>query len=40
VVDALQRSGYEGDFALEYEICDIEPIETGLPKWYEYWERL
>ena len=36
VVDAMERTGYEGDYALEYEICDIEPIETGLPRWLDY----
>lgn len=40
VVETLQDAGYEGDYALEYEICDLEPIETGLRKWYEYWEGL
>lgn len=40
VVAAMNSIGYEGDFALEYEICDIEPIETGLPKWVEYAKTL
>lgn len=40
IIEALEGIGYEGDFALEYEICDIEPIETGLRKWYEYAEKL
>ena len=40
VVEALEGIGYDGDYALEYEINDIEPIETGLRKWYEYFERL
>jgi len=40
VVQALAGIDYQGDYALEYEICDIEPIETGLVKWYEYWENL
>ena len=40
VIDALEGIGYEGDYALEYEIGDIEPIETGLRKWYEYFEGL
>jgi sugar phosphate isomerase/epimerase len=36
VVEALEGVGYEGDYALEYEISDIEPMETGLAKWVEY----
>ncbi|MGC9316605.1 MAG: sugar phosphate isomerase/epimerase family protein [Armatimonadota bacterium] len=35
VVDALGGIGYEGDYALEYEIQDIEPVESGLTKWVE-----
>lgn len=33
VIKALESTGYSGDYALEYEICDLEPIETGLKKW-------
>ena len=40
VVEALESIGYQGDYAIEYEIADIEPIETGLPKWYEYFEKV
>lgn len=40
VVRALAGIGYRGDYALEYEICDIEPIETGLRKWYQYFEKV
>jgi sugar phosphate isomerase/epimerase len=36
VVDAMEWIGYSGDYALEYEICDLEPIETGLPRWLDY----
>ncbi|NOZ20928.1 MAG: sugar phosphate isomerase/epimerase [Planctomycetes bacterium] len=36
VVESLNGIGYEGDFALEYEICDKVPIENGLPKWLDY----
>jgi len=35
VVASTERIGYQGDYALEYEICDIEPIETGLPRWLD-----
>lgn len=36
VLESLDRIGYKGDFALEYEICDLVPIEEGLPKWLDY----
>ena len=39
-LDQLGELGYDGDFALEYEICDLEPLDTGLVKWREYVERL
>ncbi|MGD9494689.1 MAG: sugar phosphate isomerase/epimerase family protein [Armatimonadota bacterium] len=40
VVAALEGMGYEGEYALEYEIPDIEPVETGLRKWVELFESL
>ena len=40
VVDALERDGYRGDYALEYEIQDRIPVETGLPQWFEWFSRL
>jgi len=40
LITALEGIGYEGDYALEYEICDIEPLETGLPRWLEYFRSL
>ena len=40
VVESLERLGYDGDYALEYEICDIEPIETGLPRWLDHFLAL
>jgi sugar phosphate isomerase/epimerase len=40
VIDKMAGIGYEGHYALEYEICDIEPIETGLPRWLDYFKRL
>ena len=36
----LDAIGYDGDFALEYEICDLEPLATGLVRWREYIEAL
>jgi sugar phosphate isomerase/epimerase len=32
----LDRAGYRGDIALEYEIGDLEPPETGLARWRAY----
>ena len=29
----LDRAGYSGDIALEYEVNEIEPPETGLARW-------
>jgi sugar phosphate isomerase/epimerase len=40
VKSAMESIDYTGDYALEYEICDIEPIETGLPKWVEFAKSL
>lgn len=35
VVGAMESIGYQGDYALEYEI-DIEPAETGVGKWLDW----
>ena len=40
VVENLNKAGYTGDFALEYEVSHIEPIETGLIKWFEDYRDL
>ena len=40
LIENLEASGYEGDYALEYEVCDIVPIEEGLSKWFEYFVKL
>lgn len=40
IVENMNNSGYEGDFALEYEVTDIEPIQTGLKKWFEYFKQI
>ena len=40
VVQNVEASGYAGDYALEYEICDIVPIEEGLRQWFEYFLKL
>jgi len=40
VVENLNKAEYKGDFALEYEVSNIELIETGLRKWFEYYKNL
>lgn len=40
VIESLESIGYDGDYALEYEICDLEPIETGLPRWVQHFQSL
>jgi sugar phosphate isomerase/epimerase len=40
LLSSLQSIGYEGHFALEYECWDVEPVETGLKRWREWWEAL
>lgn len=39
-LDALGEAGYDGDFALEYELEDGQPVEPGLVRWREYVEGL
>jgi sugar phosphate isomerase/epimerase len=36
VLRELDRVGYDGDIALEYEIGDVEPPDTGLKRWRDY----
>ncbi len=40
VIKNLDEAGYTGDFALEYEVSNIEPVETGLRKWFEHYRQL
>jgi len=40
LLDQLDRRGYDGDLAVEYEIGETEPPETGLRKWREFCETL
>lgn len=40
LLDALDRAGYSGDIAVEYEIGEIEPPETGLKRWFAYCQSL
>ena len=40
LLDELEKVGYAGDLAVEYEINDVEPAETGLARWYEYCRAL
>lgn len=39
IVEKLEKVGYEGDFALEYELHS-EPPDTGLKKFYEAFEAM
>ena len=40
LLNEIEKAGYAGDLAVEYEINDIEPAETGLARWYEFCRRL
>jgi sugar phosphate isomerase/epimerase len=40
LLNELERAGYAGDLAVEYEINDLEPAETGLARWYDYCRTL
>lgn len=37
--DQVEETGYDGDYALEFEVGHIEPVDTGYRKWYEVWEK-
>lgn len=37
--DRMEGNGYQGTYALEFEVEHIEPVETGYQKWYETWRR-
>ena len=39
VWDQVEALGYTGDYALEYEVPQIEAPKTGYRKWYETWEN-
>ncbi len=40
IVGMLEKDGYQGHYALEYEIEKTVPIEKGLPLWLEYFLNL
>ena len=40
LLNELAKHGYDGDIAVEYEINDTEPAETGLKRWYDYCRAL
>lgn len=40
ILRELETAGYPGDIALEYEVNDIEPPETGLVEWRRRYEGL
>ena len=39
-VDQVEALGYTGEYALEFEVGHIEPVETGYAKWLNYWKEL
>lgn len=40
IVGKMEANGYRGDYALEYEMCDVEPLETALPRWLDCFMKL
>jgi len=40
VWDNVEALGYKDEYALEFEVGQIEPVETGYSKWLRYWESL
>jgi sugar phosphate isomerase/epimerase len=40
LLDELYKAGYDGDIAVEYEIGETEPPETGLKRWFEFCRAL
>jgi hydroxypyruvate isomerase len=40
LLSELDKAGYAGDVAIEYEVNEIEPPDTGLAKWHAVCERL
>ena len=40
VWDQVESLGYTDEYALEFEVGSIEPVETGYRKWLDYWEAL
>ncbi|MHB0877989.1 MAG: sugar phosphate isomerase/epimerase family protein [Anaerolineae bacterium] len=39
VLDELDAIGYDGDYALEYEM-DVEPADTAVGKWLDWFTKL
>ena len=40
VWDHVEGLGYNDEYALEFEVGHIEPVETGYAKWLAHWENL
>ena len=40
VWDSVEGLGYDRDYALEFEVGNIEPVETGYKKWLETWKNM
>ena len=39
VFEQVEGTGYDRDYALEFEVGEIEPVETGYKKWFETWKN-
>ena len=39
VVASVEGTGYDGDYALEYEV-HVEPPETGVAKWLDWFQKI
>ena len=39
VFEQVEGTGYDRDYALEFEVGEIEPVETVYKKWYETWKN-
>jgi sugar phosphate isomerase/epimerase len=40
VWDHVEALGYDRDYALEFEVGNIEPVETGYKKWLDTWAKM
>ena len=40
IVNQIEALDYTSEYALEYEVNNIEAPETGLQKWWKYWRDL
>ena len=40
VVATLEADGYTGDYALEFEVPHLAPVEQGMPQWLAHFRQL